>query len=381
MALLGRFLLWVSLSIVVVCAPVLPVHAQDVAAKASWDPKHAWVFSVGVLEWQQNKSLKPFNKKNRRDEAIVQTLINAGVPRDHVVFVEDQDATLKNIQQKFPQLLAKTEPGDTLFFYYCGHGWVDANGAGYFANYDATKGKAWSTTTIAEDMKNFHGANAIFTVDCCHSGSLADVLEETDPSYNFAVLTSAVGSQLSTSNWTFSQSILDCLQGHRYADANQDGATTFSELGRYVRDEMRVFEKQDANVAASQSFDRGYKIATTKFPAEDIPRRAEALWQGKWWPAKVIEQKGNQCKVRWVSIGWDTAESDSWLDAGKVRYLDKGPLSANQVERKVGDKVQVLWKGEYYKATIQNVRDGKFLVHYDGYATSWDEWIPEERIR
>lgn len=47
----------------------------------------------------------------------------------------------------------------------------------------------------------------------------------------------------------------------------------------------------------------------------------------------------------------------------------------------VNDKVKVEWKGGLFPATILKVEDGKYLVHYDGYASSWDEWVTEDRIK
>jgi hypothetical protein len=47
----------------------------------------------------------------------------------------------------------------------------------------------------------------------------------------------------------------------------------------------------------------------------------------------------------------------------------------------VNQKVEVLWKGTWYKATVLAVKGNAYKVHYDGYASSWDETVPENRIR
>jgi hypothetical protein len=49
--------------------------------------------------------------------------------------------------------------------------------------------------------------------------------------------------------------------------------------------------------------------------------------------------------------------------------------------QKVGDKVDVLWNGAYYKATVKQVNDTKWFIHYDGYESSWDEWVGKDRIK
>lgn len=47
----------------------------------------------------------------------------------------------------------------------------------------------------------------------------------------------------------------------------------------------------------------------------------------------------------------------------------------------VGDKVSVQWKGQWYPATVLKVDNNKCFIHYDGYASSWDEWVGPARIK
>ena len=50
-------------------------------------------------------------------------------------------------------------------------------------------------------------------------------------------------------------------------------------------------------------------------------------------------------------------------------------------DHKVGDSVTVEWKGKWYPASILEVKDGKYKIHYDGYEASWDEWVTTARMR
>lgn len=47
----------------------------------------------------------------------------------------------------------------------------------------------------------------------------------------------------------------------------------------------------------------------------------------------------------------------------------------------VNQKVEVEWKGKWYKATILKVENDGYAIHYDGYASSWDETVVPARIR
>ena len=50
------------------------------------------------------------------------------------------------------------------------------------------------------------------------------------------------------------------------------------------------------------------------------------------------------------------------------------PYSVNQ-------KVKVEWNGTWWDATILKIESGKFLITYEGFDSSWDEWIDNNRIR
>jgi hypothetical protein len=47
-----------------------------------------------------------------------------------------------------------------------------------------------------------------------------------------------------------------------------------------------------------------------------------------------------------------------------------------------GDKVDVEWKGDWWKAVVTRVSAGpRYEVHYVGWSESWDEAVGPERIR
>jgi CHAT domain-containing protein/Tfp pilus assembly protein PilF len=56
-------------------------------------------------------------------------------------------------------------------------------------------------------------------------------------------------------------------------------------------------------------------------------------------------------------------------------------LAAQERTWKSGDHVEVEWKGDWYQAQIIEVSANQYKIHYDGYASSWDEWVDNSRIR
>ncbi|MBI2259767.1 MAG: RNA-binding protein [Flavobacteriia bacterium] len=55
----------------------------------------------------------------------------------------------------------------------------------------------------------------------------------------------------------------------------------------------------------------------------------------------------------------------------------------NSNAQKIGDKIEVLWNGSYFPATVKNVneKEKKWFIGYDTYADTWDEWITADRIK
>src|SRR5215813_1962326 len=61
--------------------------------------------------------------------------------------------------------------------------------------------------------------------------------------------------------------------------------------------------------------------------------------------------------------------------------LAADPIRAQEQTWKVNDHVEVEWKGDWYQAQIIQVQGKQYKVHYDGYESSWDEWVDNNRIR
>lgn len=368
----------------IACQPVMgEEESPSILIK---DPQRTWVFIVGVLKWNKAARLASFSEKNRRDLELKNWFLEQGVPADNVIYLSDAQATLKKINADLEAMMAKTKPGDVLFSYYCGHSWV-TDGKAYYGNYDAGDDPSSCLSVkkyVSTVDSKFNGSIALFTADCCHSGAIGEELAKAKPPFEYATITSAISAISSTGNWTFTQALLDCLRGHRYADTNNDGEITYEELAKYINAEMSSLERQTAFGNRSANFDPQTVIAAVQFENELMPERAEVKWNEKWYPAKILEKKDNQSKVRWVTIGWDTEASDEWVDNSRVR--EPGPANnglplATAKTYATGQKVQIKWGAKYYPGVIKKYNDGQYFVHYDGYEDTDDEWVNPTAIK
>lgn len=290
-------------------------------AALDWKPTRTFVFVVGILEWADSETFTPFPKENRRDLQLVNLFRKAGVPAQNLVYLQDKKGTLKNINQSFAALMQKTQPGDLLIVYFCGHGFLDENDSSklVLANYDSGIGKVygWVADDIVTDIeKKFRGSRALLMSDSCHSGGLGDAVKRQGSRVSYACLGASTTAEESTENWTYTEAVLDGLQGNAAADYDNDGWVTFAELRRFISAELKFGEGQQASSYAT----------------------------GDWKKRTVLAR-----------------------------------TSATKDPR-IGANVEVLSEGDYYKARIVDVRDGEFCVFYYGYEETDNEWVTSDRI-
>lgn len=39
------------------------------------------------------------------------------------------------------------------------------------------------------------------------------------------------------------------------------------------------------------------------------------------------------------------------------------------------------WSGVWYKGSVLEIKNGQYKVHYDGWGSNYDEWVPQTRLK
>jgi hypothetical protein len=369
------------LGAVVVCALNLCAHRADAKTRLDWNPEKTCVFVVGILQWEHADIYSSFPEcmPDRRDQQIVEFFREAGVSEERITYLCDAEATKSRIEKAFTKLLDDTSEGELLVFYFCGHGYRNAEtNRTYFANYDAgqTDDSGWSVAGIFSTIeKHFRGKRALLLADCCHSGALYDqALRHQNSRVEYAALTSSYSHNTSTGNWTFSDCLLAGLHGNAEVDLNDDGIIELDELAHYSELDLAFIEGQKGMFTAADSFPRSAHLA--KVEGELTPgvgQRVEVESDGKWYKAKIIGVDSEQFEVHFVNFD---DSFDEWVDRERIR-----PYQPAQFAK--GDKVDVQWQtdGEWYPAIVKKAWYGLELVEYDGFDESSDEWVSSESVR
>ncbi|HYW70449.1 MAG TPA: Tudor-knot domain-containing protein [Pyrinomonadaceae bacterium] len=394
----------VTLALLVIFGSVL--GHSTFAKGRDWQPQRTWVFAVGILQFQHKDLFDSFPQKNRRDAQLIEFFRQQGVPESQIVFLKDSQATTRHVENSFPAFLSKAGPNDLLFFYYTGHGYKsDDEQTTYFATYDDSEDTVgWATDSIIRDIeKYFKGSRALLTADTCFSGTLAQQTRQLGRRVSYATLASATSNHTSTENWTFTEMLLAGLRGKSFADLNNDGEVTLSELAEDIKQDMAFAEDQRSVFITTGDFQPGMDLAAADRKVDPlISSRFEVRSEGDWYKAKVIDARNGTYRVHF--FGYEDSD-DEWVTQKEFRapkiaannpktrndnsdwkprhdsVSKSSPENAPSNEYRVGASVEVNWKGKWYSGKILAAKEGRHLVHYAGYDDSWDEWVPDNRIR
>jgi hypothetical protein len=288
------------------------------AQNNEWNPKRTWVFFAGLLEWQDNK-FGAFPQKNRRDEVLLNVLRQRGVPENQILYLKDSQATTARIKSEFAAFLKKPKAGDTVFVYFCGHGYKSKDHKNTFlASYDAGVNEGWKVEDIPEAIEqNFKGSMAILTLDNCYSGALNEAVKARKSNISYAVLTSSHFNSFSTGNWTFTESLIYAFRGDAFIDDNHDGKVTLDELESNSKDDMAFAEEQLAQFDFTNGLNRQFVVANAKpLTSKRIGERVEVKSGNKWWTGFIIDEKEGKYRIRYY--GFEESD-DEWVTTEQIR--------------------------------------------------------------
>ncbi|HLA64744.1 MAG TPA: Tudor-knot domain-containing protein, partial [Rhodothermales bacterium] len=79
--------------------------------------------------------------------------------------------------------------------------------------------------------------------------------------------------------------------------------------------------------------------------------------------------------------GVESGSWGAWSGSFSVSAPTATTTSSSSGTYRVGQPVQILWNGSWYPGHILAAADGGYQIHYDGYDSSWDEWVTPDRLQ
>jgi hypothetical protein len=372
-------------------AVVIALLVIGPAQAGEFEPRNTHAVLIGVLEWKHG--LTAFPKANRKDVELRGVLVRRGVPAENITLLLDADATIENIRAALAKSIQRAGAGSTLIIYYAGHGWPASRGDYCLANYDVQGNQdqtAWSMNqlgaTLAED---FRGKQVFLWADCCFSGGMQLVVDALAKRQVAAFsLTSAGLANNSTRNWTFTQSIIDSLRGEAIVDTNADGRVTLAEVRTEVGEAMKHLEGQahgfkasgiDEDLVMAKSAGARPNGNSKSFP---IGSYVEAFGGGRRYYGRVVASDRDHVKVQFYDY---TEKRTVTFAAADIVPSKRTPRAATRLDIGVDPDCLIEWRGTWFPAKVlkrTTVDDEpRFLIHYLGYDSSWDEWVGSDRLR
>lgn len=339
-----------------------------------WNPAKTWVFAVGILEYEDSESLSSFPKENRKDQLFINTLLHRGVPQSQIVFIKDQDARRRALQQRFIRFLQKIKNDETMIFYYAGHGAQGHRFEKGLASYDTgiRNTQVWYFQTILKLIRTkAPNIQTILFADACYSGSVCQLASKI-LKQPFICLASSDSRSTSTANWTFTDMIIDAFSGNGMVDVNHDGRIDVFDLHTHVQEGMAQMEWQISDFKI-----QGY--VPNSFVLSPILKKKAHSWVGKSVLidgvdlAKIIDYKNAYFLVRYQGYFKD----DSWVRASRLKKI---PTPQQFV---IGQRVWVRSSSTstwWYPARVLQKLYNLHYVGYEGYSEEENHWVKPENL-
>lgn len=143
---------------------------------------------VAIENYHDTKSITPVKFAINDAEKFLQSLIDLGCDPDKFEYLYNNTATKTSILQKLKDVTRDAEKGDTIIFYYAGHGFYH-NGKNKLSTVDTfLKSLDTSTIDLLKILSTFEESKSnkiIGFLDCCHSG-IRFSHDERGPVTNFS---------------------------------------------------------------------------------------------------------------------------------------------------------------------------------------------------
>jgi tetratricopeptide (TPR) repeat protein len=219
------------------------------------------------------------------------------------------------------------------------------------------------------------------------------------------------------------QAYFEAWKQDKNANYKEKALAKAEEILEQIPDYEKAFEVISVIKQSNQEKKTQSQTNTSLKKSRKIGDTIKVQWNDKIYDATIIDIEGFQYKIRYAGYSdywneWITEKRIPSVEKiNKIKlenkkniikgliilfiavciflalsYLGKGfvyklihKTPANSViytnTYKIGDKVKVSWKGTYYNATIIDKYNSQYKISYDGYGSSWDEWVYADRIK
>ena len=352
----------------------LPLLLTMSAPTPRWEPARTWALVAGVVSWRDPRL--PAFEGQRRDVDLMHSLARSGVPEAQRTLLIDGEATRHGVLAALADHVTTAPNGSTFIVYFEGHGLVD--GARFVLGTADTDLDALERTGLdlaaLYPVLALRGASdrVLLLGDACYAGNLAALAAAlTYSGVPTVSLTSAAEASESSTNWTFTQALIDGLDGRAIIDVNQDGDITLTEIAHEARLAMRYRERQPIGFAPLGFADLVLTRAQP-WPADlaALDGRGQRFGRGDWIVARRLDGQRSVGRVLGARSDDDAESPPAAGPATKLRveYYDHAERTVTwaledradpvvMFAYPVGTRLRVRDRESLYEAVVERVED------------------------
>jgi len=363
-----------------------------------WEPSRTWVTIASVMKWK-DPALDDFDTRRRKDLVLDERFALRGVPDAQRALLIDNDATKHTVVHAVGRQVQAAPPGSTFIFYFQGHGVFDDTHRFVMTTTETRVEDAAQTGLTLADLFAVYALRGprdrvILLGDACYSGHLGDLAVALNAlGVPALALTSADARAESSENWTFTQALIDALEGRTLVDKDGDGRVRLSELAEEARLAMRHREGQPISFTRPRVDLKDLELGPARPLSDPIngpdvdalePRGAH-FGRGDWVLATRLAGERSVARVLGAKTedGKPTRLRVEYYDFTDRLYAWAREDLVDPIlfeEWPVGADLRVLDDGEALRATVKIADHGLHLVSYVGYAATEDEYVAPDQI-
>ncbi|KAJ3339810.1 hypothetical protein HDU93_007809, partial [Gonapodya sp. JEL0774] len=254
---------------------------------------------VGMAEGGEKEPLPDLNPDDRHDMVVAKWLSSV-LPKGHTSVLRDDQATRDAVDKELRAICQKsTSSDDILILYFSGHGAWMGDGASdedvrkeMMEVVERVEGPSGATEEDDDEpcfcpydfdsagllgippsllrhhlLNSFSGRTALCFFGGTNSDQFASRMSSpTGSPINILSLSATTSEWQIPPSWTFSESILECLRGSLWCDADGKGFVTAKDMCNAVESDVLFADSHLATHHATPGFDMSLPISRTQRP-------------------------------------------------------------------------------------------------------------------
>ncbi len=325
--------------------------------EAALDPAKTFAFVVGVSEYT-DPQIQDLNYASNDAVRFITTLTeHLGVPRVNITALHqgpDPDdkpvsrPTMPNIRNELQSFIAARNTGDTVIFFFSGHGVVTSMGAvprGYLAAEDCDPNSYSKTciplSTLSRDLQRCPAQSRICLIDACHAADgvrHAEINQVMQGVPNFYAITSCKAGEQSFESDDWEQGLFTFWLCHGLegaADQNGDAVVSLDEVYEVVARRVPASAQQSRQQQQPAKFVAQAAPSAPAFTLTSRPYDAVVDTLAEHLNALIRQHDGPPLSVGTIEFAQDP------LDAASEPVLTtEYGMFANKLARAVIDALQ-----------------------------------------